>query len=108
MSDEEVLLVLTNLPDHASARRVADALIERRAAACVNILGECTSIYRWQGEIESASEVPLLIKATRASYPLLEETIQMHHPYKLPEIIAMPVSTGLRAYLTWVAEETKE
>jgi len=107
MNDEKVLLVLTNLPDRDSAQRVADALIENRAAACVNILGACGSVYRWQGKIETASEIPLLIKTTRSAYARLEATIRAHHPYELPEIIAVPVETGFPGYLQWVAEETK-
>lgn len=106
MSSQEVLLVLTNLPDRDHAQRVAAALIESRAAACVNILGACSSVYRWQGKIETASEVPLLIKTTRAAYPRLEATLRAHHPYELPEIIAVPVSAGLPGYLQWVAQET--
>jgi periplasmic divalent cation tolerance protein len=103
----EVLLVLTNLPDRSSAQRVADALIDSRAAACVNILAECSSVYRWQGKVETASEIPLLIKTTRAAYPRLEATIRAHHPYELPEIVAVPVSNGLPAYLQWVVQETQ-
>lgn len=106
MSGEEVLLVLTNLPDRDSAQRVAQALIESRAAACVNILAECSSIYRWQGKIETASEVPLLIKTTRTAYPRLEAALRAHHPYELPEIIAVPVTAGLPGYLEWVTQET--
>lgn len=106
MSD--VLLVFTNLPDRASAERIAQALVEARAAACVNILAECTSVYRWQGRVENAHEVPLLAKTTRAAYPALEQAIRAHHPYELPEIIAVPVSTGLSGYLQWVAQETQE
>ena len=107
MSDEDILLVLTNMPDRNSAQCVAQALIENHAAACVNILAECTSVYRWQGKIETANEVPLLIKTTRAAYPRLEETIRAHHTYELPEIIAVPVEAGLPGYLQWVAQETK-
>lgn len=106
MSNEEVLLVLTNLPDRASAQRVAQALIENRAAACVNILAECASVYRWQGKVETASEIPLLAKTTRSAYPRLEATIRAHHPYELPEIVAVPLATGFSGYLQWVAEET--
>ena len=106
MSDEEVLLVLTNLPDRDSAQRIALVLIEDRAAACVNILTECSSIYRWKGRTETASEVPLLIKTTRAAYPRLETAIRAHHPYELPEIIAVSVDAGLPGYLQWVAQET--
>ena len=104
---DEIILVITNLPDRDSARRVADALIENRAAACVNLLTECTSVYRWQGKIESAHEIPLLIKTTRNAYPHMEAIIRKLHPYELPEIIAVPVVAGLPDYLQWVREETK-
>lgn len=107
MKSEEILLVFTNLPERESAVRVAQALIESRAAACVNILGECNSLYRWQGKIASASEVPLLIKTTRAAYAHVEATIRAHHPYELPEIIAVSVNAGLPGYLQWVAQETQ-
>ncbi|MFA5371896.1 MAG: divalent-cation tolerance protein CutA [Sideroxydans sp.] len=104
----EVLLVVTTLPDRASGERIAEALVTAGAAACVNILGECASLYAWQGKIEHASEVPLLIKTTRGVYPQLESLLRELHPYELPEIIALPVNTGLPAYLNWVARETKD
>lgn len=103
---DEILLVLTNLPNRESAQRVANALIESRAAACINILAECTSVYRWQEKTETTSEVPLLIKTTRAAYPQLEAVIHAHHPYELPEIIAVSVNAGLPDYLQWIAQET--
>jgi periplasmic divalent cation tolerance protein len=103
----EVLLVLTNLPDAESADRLARQLIEQRAAACVNRLAPCVSTYRWQSEIESATEVPLLIKTTRAAYPRLEQAIRAAHPYELPEIVAVSVDQGLPAYLDWVRLETE-
>lgn len=103
---DEILLVLTNLPNRESAQRVANALIESRAAACINILAECTSVYRWQEKTETASEVPLLIKTTRSAYPQLEAVIHAHHPYELPEIIAVSVNAGLPDYLKWIAQET--
>lgn len=105
---ETVLLVLSNLPDRASASRLAEALVERRAAACVNILASCTSVYRWQGSVETAEEVPVLIKTSRAAYPQLEKTIRELHPYELPEIIAISVDAGLPGYLNWVVQETSE
>lgn len=108
MSDPKVLLVLTNLPDEASARKLAQLLVEQHAAACVNLLAPCTSFYRWQGKLESAQEFPLLIKTTRAAYAGLENIIRTHHPYELPEIIAVPVSAGLPAYLSWVSQETDD
>ena len=103
----EVLLVITNLPDRDSAERVAEALVIQRVAACVNVLAECASIYHWEGKLEHASEVPLLIKTTRAAYPKLEDALRKLHPYELPEIIALPVDTGLPEYLNWVVQETQ-
>lgn len=100
------LLVLTNLPDPQIAETLAQQLIEQQLAACVNILGSCKSIYRWQGKIESAQEIPLLIKTTTAAYPALEETIRRLHPYELPEIVQVPMSGGLPAYLQWLIGET--
>ena len=69
MSAQEVLVVITNVPDRATAERIAETLVTGCVAACVNILAECTSVYRWQGKLEHANEVPLLIKTTRAAYP---------------------------------------
>ena len=100
------LLVLTNLPDRAAAERLADALIEKRVAACVNILAPCRSVYRWEGKVQHDEEHPMLIKTTPEVYPALEAAIRAGHPYELPEIIAMPVERGLPAYLEWVVAET--
>ena len=104
---DDIFLVITNLPDRESAQRVADALIENRAAACVNILAQCTSVYRWQDKVETANEVPLLIKTTRNAYARVEAIICAHHPYELPEIIAVPVTADLPDYLQWVSQETQ-
>lgn len=103
---EKILLVITNLPDQESAQRLAAAVIDSRTAACVNILAPCHSVYHWQGKTETAQEVPLLIKTTNTAYSRLETLIQAHHPYELPEIIAVSVNTGLPDYLRWVAAET--
>jgi len=107
MSVDEVLVVLTNLPDDASARRLAMVLVESRTAACVNVLSRCWSVYRWQGGIETTDEVPLLIKTTRSRYDALERELRAHHPYEVPEIVAVPVAGGLEAYLDWVRAETR-
>jgi periplasmic divalent cation tolerance protein len=104
---EDVLLVFTNLPNRDAALKLAHALIEEHAAACVNVLGACTSVYRWQGALENAQEIPLLIKTTAARYTALEQLIRRLHPYELPEIIAVPVARGLPGYLQWVAAETR-
>lgn len=100
------LIVITNAPDREIALKIARALIERKLAACVNILAECTSIYRWQGKLETATEVPMLIKTRAAIYPDLEAAIKSLHPYELPEIVAVPVECGLPEYLEWVGAET--
>jgi len=103
----EAILVLTNLPDPQSAARLAETLVGARLAACVNILAPCASVYRWQGEIETAQETPLLIKTSRSQYGKLEQAIRAGHPYELPEIVAVPIEAGLPAYLDWVAAETR-
>ncbi|HEU4646424.1 MAG TPA: divalent-cation tolerance protein CutA [Burkholderiales bacterium] len=101
------LLVLTNLPDRAAAEKLADALIEKRVAACINILAPCRSVYRWQGAVQHDEEHPVLIKSTQAAYPALEAQIRALHPYELPEIVAVPIEHGLPAYLDWVAAQTQ-
>jgi periplasmic divalent cation tolerance protein len=103
---DEFVIVLTNLPDRAAAVKLAEALIARRLAACVNVLAECTSIYRWKGAIENTTEVPVLIKTREARYAEVEAAIRSLHPYELPEIVAVPVRHGFDEYLQWVAGET--
>ena len=100
------LLVLTNVPERAVAERLADKLVEKRLAACVNILAPCRSVYRWKGAVQHDEEHPMLIKTTVERYPALEQALRAAHPYELPEIIAVPVERGLPAYLEWLAAET--
>jgi periplasmic divalent cation tolerance protein len=100
------LLVLTNLPDQAAARSLAERLVEARLAACVNILAPCRSVYRWQGKVETADEVPLLIKTSAERFAELTAAIRASHPYDLPEVIALEIATGLPEYLAWVTGET--
>src|SRR3990172_7062996 len=102
------LLVITNCPDEEIANAIALAVGAAGLAACVNILPRVQSVYRWQGAVESATEIPLLIKATVANYPALEKMIHERHPYDVPEIVALPITQGLPAYLNWVAAETTE
>ena len=102
----QTLLVLTNLPDRAAAEKLADALIEKRVAACVNILAPGRSGYRWKNDLQHDEEYPMLIKTTAERYGALEAAIRAGHPYELPEIIALTVERGLPAYLDWVAAET--
>ena len=104
----EPLLILTNVPDRPTAEKLASALVESGAAACVNVMAACHSIYRWQGKVETAEEIPLLIKTTMSAYSRLEQIIRSLHPYALPEIIAVPITNGLPEYLAWVVQETEE
>lgn len=101
-----IVCVLTTLPDPTTARQLARRLVDERLAACVNVLDGCTSIYRWQGAIEEASETVLVIKTQQALYPALETFLRQLHPYELPEIIALPIVKGLPEYLDWVRAET--
>jgi periplasmic divalent cation tolerance protein len=103
----KTLLVLTNVPERAVAERLADLLVEKRLAACVNILAPCRSVYRWKGAVQHDEEHPLLMKTTLDRYPALEQALREAHPYELPEIIALPVEHGLAAYLEWVTGETR-
>ncbi len=102
----DTLLVLTNLPDEETARRLAEHLVGERLAACVNILAPCRSVYRWDGRVEDATEVPMLVKTVASRYEALEAAIRALHPYELPEIVAVPIAQGLPGYLAWVAAET--
>jgi periplasmic divalent cation tolerance protein len=100
------LVVLTNLPSRESAEKLADALIEGRFAACVNILAPCRSVYRWKDAVQHDEEHPMLIKTSGERYAALESAIRNQHPYELPEIVALPIERGLPDYLAWVEAET--
>jgi periplasmic divalent cation tolerance protein len=99
---------MTNMPDRRAALLLADALVERRLAACVNIIDGCTSVYRWQGAVASEREMPVLIKTRTRLYQAVEAVICELHPYQLPEIVAIPVQTGSEGYLSWLAAETAD
>lgn len=103
---DEVVVVLTSLPDRAAAMKLAQELISRKLAACVNVLADCTSVYRWKGVVENSAEVPVLIKTRALLYAEVQAVIGELHPYELPEIIAIPVVRGLDEYLEWVTGET--
>ena len=103
---DQALLVLTNVPDLECAQLVARTLIESRLAACVNLLPAVQSMYRWQGQIEEATEITLLIKTTSQHYDSVQQAIVKLHPYDVPEIIATPIVAGYAPYLQWIAAET--
>lgn len=99
---EKVLLVLSTFGSAEEARRVGRILVEERLAACVNLFPPMESIYRWKGEVETATETLALLKTTEDSYWAFEARLKELHSYEVPEIVAFPVSTGLAAYLRWV------
>jgi periplasmic divalent cation tolerance protein len=96
--------VFSTCPDDATANRLARMLVERRLAACVNLLPGITSCYRWQGAVETASEVLLLAKTATDRYGEVEQAIRQAHPYELPEIVMVPIDHGLPPYLQWIAQ----
>lgn len=102
---ETIQITLCNCPDSATATRIAAALLDARQAACVNLLPAVTSMYHWQGQLETATEVMLLIKAPADLFDAISQTICLLHPYTVPEIIAIPVNQGFLPYLRWVNEE---
>jgi periplasmic divalent cation tolerance protein len=95
-------IIFCTCPDKDTAEKIARLLVANHDAACVNILPGITSIYAWQGQIESAQEYLLLIKAHKDHYQSIETTVCNHHPYELPEIIAAPIERGLPEYLHWI------
>lgn len=101
------MLCFTTLPDQATADRLAESLVAERLAACVSILAPCHSIYRWQGSVHKDNEIPLLIKTTAERYADLERHLRQHHPYELPELIAVEITQGLPAYLDWLTAQTR-
>jgi periplasmic divalent cation tolerance protein len=104
---ETYVQVTTTTETEADAQTIASKVVEKRLAACVQIIGPITSTYRWQGKIESAEEWLCVIKSKAALYEKLEKTILEIHPYEEPEIIATPIAKGSEGYLAWVEENTK-
>lgn len=100
---EEVLLVFTTWPDAESARVAGRALVEETLAACANLVPALESIYRWEGQVETAGEVLMILKTTASRYAQLEARVQSLHSYEVPEIVACRVEHGLPAYLRWAA-----
>ena len=103
---EEVLLALSTFPDRGSAQRVAEELVVGHFAACANVASAVDSIYRWKGEVETASEVMVFFKTTAARFPAFQEKLKSLHPYETPEIISFRIDHGSPEYLRWVAENS--
>lgn len=104
----EFCVVLVTVPDAKVGEKIARGLVEEKLAACVNRAPQLTSIYSWQGKIESASEELLIVKTRRSCLNTLTEKVKSWHPYEVPEIIALPIIAGSQDYLDWLAQETRE
>ena len=106
MTDKQI--VLSTAGSESEARKIAHGLVERQLAACVNIVPQIESIYRWQGKIESNREWLLLIKTTAAHFPAIRAAIQELHSYELPECIAINIEQGSPEYLEWIGDSLTE
>jgi periplasmic divalent cation tolerance protein len=105
MTDKRIVLTTTGSLDEA--RKIARHLVENHLAACVNILPQVESIYRWQGKVESATEWLLLIKTAAAKFPAARDAIRALHSYELPECIMIPIEDGSALYLQWLEQSLK-
>ena len=101
---ESLLIVQTTLPDAASAKTLAAALIEKRLAACAQIAGPVVSVYRWQGKVEQQQEFVLTAKVCRKDHAKVADFFAARHPYEVPEVITFPVSMVNEAYLRWALD----
>ncbi len=105
--DKDARIVFCTCPTEEVGKAIAGMLVQRRLAACVNIIDGLTSIYEWQGKTESDSECQLIIKTTVNCLDALEAAITEQHPYELPELIAVPVSEGSAGYMDWIRKNTQ-
>ncbi len=106
MSEPHALQVFCTVDSELRARELATALVTDGLAACVQVMGPIHSVYRWRGRVEGAAEWLLLMKTTEARFPELRDAIVERHPYEVPEIVAVPITSGLPAYLAWIADPT--
>jgi periplasmic divalent cation tolerance protein len=101
-------IVLTTAGSEDEARKIARHLVENRLAACVNLIPRMESVYRWQGKVESATELLLLIKTTVERFPAVRDAIRQLHSYEVPECIVLPIEDGSAPYLHWLGEAVEE
>jgi periplasmic divalent cation tolerance protein len=102
------IIVLVTCPDKESANKISSSLIEKKLAACVNTINNVESIFRWKGKIERNSENLLIIKSKKRLLKKLIMDVQQNHPYQLPEILALPIIGGSKAYINWLNNETQK
>ena len=105
MTDKKIILSTTG--SREEARKIARALVERKLAACVNIVGLIESVYRWKGAVETSEEFLLLIKTTGAAYERTCGLIRLLHSYELPECVQLSIEDGLPKYLEWIGESVE-
>ncbi len=101
------LICFCTCPDPGTAQRIATVLVDERLAACVNLMAGLRSIYRWQGKVEHAEEVLLLIKTMPEHFDRLRDRLRELHPNELPELLAVESALGLPEYIGWIADETR-
>jgi periplasmic divalent cation tolerance protein len=104
---EQYIQVITTTANKEDAAKIAAALVEKRLAACVQIVGPVHSIYRWEGKVEQAEEWQCLIKSRQDLFFAVEQVIKNIHPYEIPEIIALTIVAGSADYLQWLRDEIK-
>jgi len=97
-------IIFITASDKKEARRIAQALIGHRLAACINIIGGIESIFRWQGKVRKAKEVLLIIKSKKEKIPEIIKLVKLIHSYEVPEIISFPITAGFKPYLKWIDE----
>jgi periplasmic divalent cation tolerance protein len=102
----DYIQVFTTMDKEEDARRIGRSMVEKRLAACAQILGPITSIYRWKDKVEEAKEWLCILKSRKSLFQGLEQGIRGVHPYEVPEIVALPIESGSREYLSWLEEET--
>lgn len=103
----EVRIVLTTAGSADEAHKIANALVDRKLAACVNIVPQIESVYRWKGNVERAQEWLLIIKTQASAFAAVRAAIQALHSYEMPEVIMLEVSEGDPQYLGWIAENVE-
>jgi len=106
MADEQLSIILVTAPSQDVAQQLAQDLVRERLAACVNVVSGVRSIYAWEGKIEQAEEVLMIIKTQSSRYTALEAFVRAHHPYETPEIVEIPAGRVTPKYLQWVMKET--
>ena len=106
MPTDDYIMVFTTCNSSEIASSIAGAVVKNKLAACVNIVNNIESVYQWQGKIERDKEMLLIIKTRQSLFSQLEQAIQGHHDYELPEIIAVPIAAGEQKYLNWIQSAT--